>query len=275
MGKTMTESETRHQLWEKFENSPNPFPVNVVAIETIGNCNRSCGYCPVSTHPKRLGRMDTEIVYSLFDQLGDLNYDKKLVFHFYNEPLLDKRIDNFVEYAAQKTPNAFRLLTTNGDLLNLKKIEYLLDGRVTKVAISAHDRETFARFREIKDGLEPAYKNRLDIRSYFRVGDGQRAARITNRGGNIDLDTGGYSVDEVTEAGPEGCDRVEFNIDYKGDVHPCCMDFSGEYVLGNVNEESLLGIWSKSVQQFKGHFNGNYTKSVCFRCAKICAPLNS
>lgn len=219
--------------------------------------------------------MDEKTVYSLFDQLGDLGYDKKLVFHFYNEPLLDKRIYNFIEYAARKVPQAFRLLTTNGDLLDQRKIEYLLDGCVTKVAISAHDIETFERFKKIRSNLEPENQNRLAIRSYYRVGDGGHAARITNRAGNIDLDAGGYAVDEVDEAGLDGCDRVEFNIDYKGDVHPCCMDFSGEYVLGNVHEESLVDIWRKNVHHFRAHYTGNYTRNVCLRCAKICSAPKS
>lgn len=215
--------------------------------------------------------MDDAIVYGILDQLGHLNYGKKLTFHFYNEPLLDRRIYEFADYAAKMVPSAFRLLTTNGDLLDSERLRYLLDGRVSKVAVSAHDKETFVRFTKMKNALDEKERSRLEIRQYFRVGEGKHAARITNRAGNIDLDAGGYSSDEVVEAGPHGCNRIELNIDYQGDVHPCCMDFSGEYVLGNVCQESLLDIWRSNIRHFKDHFTGNYTKAVCFKCAKVCA----
>ncbi|MEM9707046.1 MAG: SPASM domain-containing protein, partial [Pseudomonadota bacterium] len=70
----------------------------------------------------------------------------------------------------------------------------------------------------------------------------------------------------------EGCNRIQFNIDYLGDVHPCCMDFGSEYVLGNVTETSLIDIWRNTRHQFKQHFTGDYQRAVCFRCAKLPVP---
>jgi radical SAM protein with 4Fe4S-binding SPASM domain len=33
-------------------------------------------------------------------------------------------------------------------------------------------------------------------------------------------------------------------INWKGDVLLCCQDFYGEYVMGNVNADSLQTIWN-------------------------------
>ena len=50
------------------------------------------------------------------------------------------------------------------------------------------------------------FRSRINIRPYFRVGDGTKSARITNRGGSINLSN--YSKDEVREADDNSCDRL-------------------------------------------------------------------
>ena len=232
------QDEDREQLWEKYSAPDNRFPVDVVAIETVGNCNRVCGYCPVSAHPKRKGRLSTEVVKNVLDQLSDLQYQEKLTFHFYNEPLLDKRIIEFLTYAARVVPNTRRLLTTNGDLLDFDTIVNLLEDDITNIAVSGHDIETFERFSAMKERLDPAIRSHLEIRSYYRVGDGTRATWVTNRGGAIDVSA--YNSDEVIEAGIDGCNRVEFKIDYNGKVHTWCMEFIGGFLTGKGKETPVI-----------------------------------
>lgn len=259
--------ESRRKVWSRYELAETEFPVDVVGIETVGNCNRSCGYCPVSQHDKRVGRLAENVVYRFFDQLADLGYKNKLVFHYYNEPMLDKRILDFLRYAASKLPDAFKLMTTNGDLTTRDNIFELFDAGATRVAISAHDEATAVRFARLKAELDPPASERLEIRPYYRVGDGTKAARITNRGGAIDL--GEYSVDEVVEASPEGCNRVEFYVDFQGNAHPCCMDFSDGYVIGNIKKTPVLEIWRSARHLYEEHFTGQYTKEVCRKCVGL------
>lgn len=256
---------TRQAAWLRYEQSPDPLPVDVVAIETVGNCNRACGYCPVSVAPKRQGRLADAVVYRLYDELGAIGYARKLTYHFYNEPTLDTRILDFLAYSSRKVPDATRHFTTNGDLLDRDKLLMLYDLGASIIAISAHDTETFEKFSEIRS--RDALGKRLQVRPYFRAGDGSKAVRITNRSGTIDLRD--YAADETREAGPEGCNRVELNIDYRGDVHPCCMDFSSGYVLGNVHDSNLRTIWQRSLPRFRSHYLGNYQHEVCLKCAKL------
>ncbi|MGR8919495.1 MAG: radical SAM/SPASM domain-containing protein [Gammaproteobacteria bacterium] len=259
---------SRLERWEtEIEPDWQRFQPSAVAIETIAQCNRECGYCPVAHAPKRKGRMTEETVLGLIDQLAALDYTNRISFHYYNEPLLDKRLMKFTRYAGEKLPRATCLLTSNGDVLNEARVREYFENGVTDLAISAHDEETHVRFEGIRAGLPAALKQRLSIRPYYRVGDGTGAARITNRGGSVDMTA--YAADEVTEASPEGCDRIQFNIDYEGNVHPCCMDFGNEYILGNAFEEKLYDIWLRARAQFREHYLGEYTKDVCFRCAKI------
>ena len=162
----------------------------------------------------------------------------------------------FIQYASQKVPNCFILLTTNGDLLTQSKLEWLLDNGASKVAISCHDEETLLRFATMKESLHEGHRRRLDLLSYFQIGDGTKSARITNRGGAIDL--ADYADGEVIEANADGCSRVELNIDYLGNVHPCCMDFEGGYIFGNVKNTPLIDIWRETREQFRQHYVGDY-----------------
>ena len=258
---------TREQRWQRYEDLSDHFPVDVVGIETVGNCNRSCGYCPVSMHPKRQGRLSTELVHGFFRQLSNLNFSKKLVFHFYNEPLLEKRIFGFVEQASRIVPRAYRLLTTNGDLLTHDSLLRLLDVGASAVAVSCHDREIYDKFTEIRENLNQADASRVQLRAFFLVGHDERAPKVTNRAGSIDVSS--YRSEEEFEAGASGCDRVEFYVDYLGNVHPCCMDFSGGYVIGNIHDERIIDIWRRAVPQYRDHFVGNYKREVCRKCANV------
>lgn len=263
--RTDMDQPVRMHKWQGYLQEAGTLPVDVVAIETVGNCNRACGYCPVSVAPKRTGRLPDKVIYRIFDELGALGFRGKLTYHFYNEPMLDTRMPDLVAYSALKVPLATRHLTSNGDLLDEDKLRMLFDKGASVIAISAHDNATYERFIAIKQRLGSGLK--LRIRPYFKVGDGSGAARITNRAGAIDLSA--YAAEESVEAGPEGCNRVELNIDYLGNVHPCCMDFTAGYVLGNVFDASLADLWAQALPQFKEHFFGNYSKEVCRKCAKI------
>jgi len=258
--------DSRDREWQEIEHASMVLPIKLVALETIGNCNRVCAYCPVSSAPKRMGRLEEEAIYSVINQLAMFDYHGKFVFHFYNEPLLDKRIFSFVEYCSEFLPYAKKLLTTNGDFLNEKKLKKLLNSDFD-VAISAHDIATYNKGQLLKKTMPFDRQTSIQIRPFYKVGDGSKSVRITNRGGSVDMTK--FASEETQEAGQEGCNRLEFNIDYLGNVHPCCMDFSNGYIVGNVKHESLKNIWQKTKVQFKEHFFGYYSKQVCLKCAKL------
>ena len=80
-------------------------------IEINSDCNRKCVFCPrendltrwkINRHGKKsLVRkfMSDEIVYSILDQNINQGFNANVSFMFYNEPTLDKRLFNFIDYA--------------------------------------------------------------------------------------------------------------------------------------------------------------------------------
>lgn len=69
--------------------------------------------------------------------------------------------------------------------------------------------------------------------------------------------------------------RIPWNqvtILWNGDVTPCCYDFDGKSVVGNVNEKSIAEIWNspKMARFRKYHVSGNYKK---VESCKNCRPM--
>ncbi|MDP8209261.1 MAG: hypothetical protein P9M05_00510, partial [Candidatus Stygibacter australis] len=65
-----------------------------VNIETISMCNRSCEFC--FNHPRfekrTQGEMSSGLWKKVMNELAEVNFCGRIGPHFYNEPLLDKRL---------------------------------------------------------------------------------------------------------------------------------------------------------------------------------------
>lgn len=253
--------------YRKFER--HPFPFKTIQIETQANCNRDCGYCPVSILPKRTGRMADEVIESIIQQLQEINYSQLLHFHFLNEPLLDKRIFRFLTLAKESLPKARIQLTTNGDLLDMDVINRLIfECRVDNIQISLHDQETDIRFTSLLAVAPDDVTNKVNVKKMYdaKKVNGVSNKKIISWGGSLQHREDEYDFRRVPLS---GCDKTDLIIDYLGDVHPCCDDALSEYVLGNVHKNTILEIWDGSRSQFKEHFTGNFKKIPCDRCTKI------
>ena len=93
---------------------------------------------------------------------------------------------------------------------------------------------------------------------------------VTNRGGTIQEEDADYATWSVAPGASQlGCDRRQFNIDYLGNVHPCCHAFDGSYALGNIRESTLINIYERNEEQLQQHFLVNFTKPVCLKCVGL------
>ena len=93
------------------------WPLKMVEIETYTACNRRCSYCPNATHERPDAFMSEALFASIIDQLSELQFGGRMSFHFYNEPLLDPRLTDFIRHSRQQLPSIRIVLYSNGDLL--------------------------------------------------------------------------------------------------------------------------------------------------------------
>ena len=76
-----------------------------IEIETINRCNSDCSFCPVNrkTDPRTLHLMDENLFLSIISQLSTICYCGTVCFNINNEPLLDRRIPDFITISSSKT----------------------------------------------------------------------------------------------------------------------------------------------------------------------------
>jgi MoaA/NifB/PqqE/SkfB family radical SAM enzyme len=221
------------------------------------------------------GKMDTTLVHSLIEQAGKGKVGKLFLSGF-GEPLIDKRLPQFIEYA--KAHNIENIsIVTNGNLLapelaqvlaaaGLNEINISIDGFTTKTYESIR---LGLKFEKLVNNLKElsSIKNRQNINIslscvdlihnyqerhlaytqfkkyvdniYFR-----QAQSWTSGYGNKDAR---YSPHFTPNNIP--CrylwDSASIYID--GKVPACCLDYEAEGIIGNASSNSIDDIWQGEI----------------------------
>lgn len=198
-----------------------------VNLETTAFCNRTCSFC--FNHPRfpprERGLMAAEMFRRIVAELAALQFDGRLSLYFYGEPLLDRRLPEWVRHLRQQLPRAYLHLATNGDLLTEELFLTLVDAGVEMFYITNYDDE------------DKPHLTRLRHKYPFHVELRQMAeARLTDRAGMI------FRHGRELE---RPCLRPasQLVINWRGEVLLCCHDFYGRFKMGQVGEQSLKEIW--------------------------------
>ena len=118
------------------------------------------------------------------DELAEIGYHGRICPVFYGEPLLEKRLVDFMRYIRTKLPKSWIEIYTNGDLLTPEKYSLLQQAGVDLFFITQHD-------QTITEGVKNLYKylksNGYDLSriSYQKFYLGSKL--LCNRGGLIHL----------------------------------------------------------------------------------------
>lgn len=199
-----------------------------VNIETTGFCNRKCSFCfNHDRFPKReRGIMQVETYEKIIDELAELNFRGRLSYAFYGEPLLDRRLPAFIEYARKKLPFCFIDIHTNGDMLDEELLFTLVTKGVDHFLITNYDDDE----RPLLESLELKYPVHVTLRSYKDFGKTDRAGEIFKRGKML----------------RSPCLRPSsaLVVNWKGNVLLCCQDFYQSCSFGNIKEKGIWEIWN-------------------------------
>lgn len=267
-------------------------------IESTNACNLKCTICARSLKPLKIGSIDFNLFKKIVDEAVDYG-PRTFSLHLFGEPLLAPNLKSMIEYIKQKNRNNTILLTTNGVFLTQEISEHIVKNQVDKIIISIHgaDRNTYRAITEV-DNLETVEKNIqifIGIKKkhkskkplvYLRVvTERNRKEEIEkfrekwqrypiiidirephNFGGRINI---GKENTKNLKRYP--CYHLWFSpgVNWDGDVSICCCDTFKEEVLGNVNKQTVFGIWNgekiKKYRQY--HLAGQYDKiTLCKNC---------
>ncbi len=119
----------------------------IVSIETYSKCNAACCFCPYSDLERHGARLAPEKVKSLLDQVAAFEVPpERLTLCRVNEPLLDRHIFEYLEYAQSILPETILSLFSNGQALTPEVIERLNGIERFKnlnVSFNEHDAEVY------------------------------------------------------------------------------------------------------------------------------------
>jgi len=259
------------ELATKFK-YPLKFPVHV-DLEINSNCNYRCIFCPHGTGDIRndMPIMSMETAKKILDELTE-NKVYSIKLNWRGEPAFHPNLVEITAYAKKVGIKEVQI-NSNGFLFNEQKIKDLIQVGIDRVifSIDATTSELYSQIRvggdfnrvvnNIKtfDRIRKELKqDKLFIRvqmvrtelnkhqvSDFRkmwqgIADDIRISDVTNRGQGDSLQVG----DQVS-IGRTCCPQPwqRMIISCEGKVMMCCSDWFGDYVIGDINNNSLKEIW--------------------------------
>ena len=228
-----------------------------VEIETDATCNRRCDYCPLSMVETREGRMSEELYHKIIRDLKMMNFSGNLSFHFYNEPLLDERLEGFIAYASKQIPDATVIIFTNGDKLTKDRVHSLVDSGAGIIRISIHDSKAKNKITKLLLDLEPELNKKIQLEIYY-----EDEMALSNRGGSVELNESRKKIDFRS-----GCDLItQLIVNYEGNTALCCNDFFVTNGHGSLKDFSVTEIWTRSAKKRRDIFLGDYQSEICQKC---------
>ena len=242
-----------------------------VRYEVTDNCNASCIMCPRDKHEhgREHGIMDQAQYEKSIDEVVRLGAEK-IVLTGFGEPMLDKRLEDKVAYANAKGLSTYFI--TNGSALTPRRARKLLDAGLSEMRVSFYGMRPET-YNAVMQGLD-FDRTLKGVLEFLRLRDEMKAPTRVQIS-YLELpenksDTDAFrefwvpKVDAVEIWKPHNfgdgrdyrerlpdlqvkstCGRPEngpFQIQWNGEVIPCCYDYNNQIILGNAFEEGVLEI---------------------------------
>jgi len=241
-----------------------------VRYETTDHCNATCIMCPRDKHEhgREHGIMDQTKYEKSIDEVVTLGA-KKVVLTGFGEPLLDKRLEQKVAYANAKGLSTYFI--TNGSALTTARSRKLIESGLSEMRVSFYGMQPqtynavmqgldFERtkgkvleFLRIRDEMgahtrvQISYlempENRSDENAFREFWEPKVNAieiwKPHNFGDGRDYRT------RLDDSHKTTCGRPEngpLQIQWNGEVIPCCYDYNNQVILGNAFETPVLEI---------------------------------
>ena len=284
--------------------NPLSFP-RIVHIENTNLCPARCTMCSMDRMTRKTGVMSLSLFETLIRECARYPEVREVHLHGFGEPLVDKNLPQKVALA-KKCGIRFTYIVTNAALLTEQMARELiaagLDGvkfsfygmtKATYEKVHRHldfDRtvrniETFFRVRDQLKALNPlvrfqfcpdlAPKEEFDIflEKWRPFMDADRQDRFYFTGLHNWAGGKNYAPPRL----PDNERRCfwpfgDMQILWDGRVVPCCYDFNGTMVLGDVTRATIAEIWSSErYRQFRAIWDRKKSSSISL-CAKCDEP---
>lgn len=209
-----------------------------IELETLNYCNNDCSFCPANRNDDKRThmKMEKDLFFKIIDDLSDISFAGILSLFSNNEPLIDDRIYDFLEYARKKLPYARHAMFTNGMLLNeerfaklVKKLDWLFI-------------DNYSDSHEMLPNIKKIYNSKID--------ESNCDVRVFLRSKNQVLDTrGGISPNKKNQYEAFSVcvlPFIQMIIRPDGKISRCCQDVYGYDTLGDLSTMSVAEAWNST-----------------------------
>ena len=277
--------------WDIERFNPNgivsDFSSVLLRLESTNHCNFACTFCPHPTMTREKGFMDEEMVYKMLTEAGQMGF-KMLDLRNFGEPLMDKRLPDFANYARQSGFTKI-YIHTNGHPLTKARLDAWGEAGITDVNLSLSPKGEFAQtrpgipvekfFANIEKLVDdkPEHMNILSV-DYIRTGmstpeqekefvDWLITLGIPKR---IEIELHNWAVGEKSIN--LLCHRLWSSVTvlWNGLVSLCCLDYEGDYILGDLNRENLKQIVNNKLYiEIRSKHASGFFLSKCASCDMV------
>ena len=246
-----------------------PLPTEIEISES-GTCNRKCSFCPRSApnFDDRKEFISNSLHEKLCKELKELNYMGTIRYSGFVEPLLDKNIFSLINMARKYLPESNIELVTNGDPLNLVRLNKLFKNGLNRILISAYDSKEDAEKLEALCLKANLNTKQYIVRNRYYSENQDFGITLSNRSGL--MENAEYKIESLKEPLKKPCyiPSYTFFLDYQGDVLMCPHDWGKKLILGSLVKDKFLDIWfskqSINVRKMLNNLNRNF--SPCNIC---------
>ncbi len=270
-----------------------------VNIQVTGGCPQSCSYCPYPLIGgdilQRRDEMPLDRWTTLLDKVVEFCNDAVIGVSMWGEPSLHTRIVEVVS-AVLRRPGLSMVIETSGVGWSVPVLEQIardrgagIPGDLTWiVSLDTDDRELYSQLRggqwdeavDTVDMLRALFPGQVYVQAvrmknneeqldgFFRHWEKEEDLEVIVQ--KYDSFCGFLPERKVTDLSPIErfpCWHLKRDLAVllDGSVPMCREDLKGEYVLGNVFQESLEEIWKRGESYYRLHLEGEYP-GLCGRC---------
>jgi MoaA/NifB/PqqE/SkfB family radical SAM enzyme len=217
-----------------------------VSIELSNLCNYTHLHkkCPVSRYKiKKI--LESEIFFKVIDELAEYDFNGEIAFHRYNEPMLDRRFYDFLEYVNKKLPQAKIFILTNGSFLNQETLKRLEQYTIFLITVSSYSFKEHDRLSRLQTSIPyRVYYSHLDDREDI------------------------YSRKPINSREPCYATLRDITVNCYGDLSICCLDWQNRCTFGSLKDHTLKELLNAPafLEVHRDLFHGRRNLEICRRC---------
>ena len=253
----------------QFFNKNIPLP-SVVEISESGTCNRKCSFCPRSApdFEDKKEFISEKLIIKLSKELSAYDYSGLFLFSGFVEPMLDKNIYNLLSIVKSFLPKVRLEMVTNGDALNQERVKKLFRSGLSTLLVSIYDgkKEADDMTKLLLDSS--LNENQFKVRHRYLSEKESFGITLSNRAGM--MDNAEYKIKSLKDPLIKPCyyPHYTFFMDYTGEVLICSHDWGKKLVVGNLNQEKFIDLWTNKhfMKARENLSKANRNFSPCNKC---------